>query len=200
MTIPRRARAGLALMLIGVLLPTLAYLYFKTRSLIPVDQSITLAPGTINREFAVNAKARYILGIEFQPTLSRSTIHCMIGIYYSEATDCSGQVSVVDFDWAIRKNGDLIEHGHSTQHSNADQSDVVEAQYSGFDLSPGKYQIVLDVLKDASALAVTNPRLKVRVMSDYYEGAAFMQLFALIGGTIIVCIGAVAMTWSYSVT
>lgn len=194
---PFGARVGLALVLVGILLPTATDVYYATRDPIPVDVPVSLVPGTIHKSFLVNYPGRYRLSLEFEPKIPRETIHCMLGIYYQEtSTNCSDTPRIVGFHWTLRRSGEIVRTGDSILHDNTDQHDTVEADYAGFELTKGNYEIELNVSKDASALAVTNPHLRVEA-ATYREAEAFSLLLLVLVGIGSAAIGGLVMIWSY---
>ena len=78
--------AGLGLCLVGLAVSAGSYLFYRTRTLVPVDVPITLSLGHFSKEFTPNLTAPYEIEIKVkndtanQNNLSLATLYCLLGM------------------------------------------------------------------------------------------------------------------------
>ena len=196
--------AGFAFIGVGVVLFGVWYSWIATRTSRPVNVPISLVPGPLHAsEFKVNLDALYTIDIEVEKKIPFDTLNCLLGTAMPSPTssalgECPDRPSVVVATWALTSEGQTVARGSSDEsRSGAWGNDSISREIGHLKSQSGRpYRLDVDFLKDGSALAPGNPRLKVEVHPMFYEdtmvGGAVMNLLSVV----LIAIGVVLLVVS----
>lgn len=123
-----------------------------------------LRPGNAaSPEFRVHADGSYLVELEVERTLPFEQLNCLLGISPSNAQGCE-LPTVVDINWRVTSQHDVIAEGSSRERASGFWGERIGRTLGTFPAKRGReYVLHVETMKDASALAVTNPRLAVRM-------------------------------------
>jgi hypothetical protein len=197
----RRKKTGLAgftLIFLGIGAYGTSVAWLKTRTMAPVNIPISMAIGHVRtREFKVNVNMPYTIDIEVQKTIPIQTLNCLLGtrVVGSSGTfeDCPDQPPVIRASWLLTSDGQTVAKGSSDDHRYGDwMKDSVSRELGNFQSQSGRrYVLDVNLLADGSALALGNPRLKVKADPDPFWAPPFLS-FVLFGVMIVlVLIGSI---------
>lgn len=170
----RSAKIGSRL-LIGGLVALLAAQYLGVRAARAVTFPIDLRPGvTHSPVFHADYDQRYEVNVEVDRSLPFEKIHCLLGeqIPGIPATPgrCSNAPSPLALEWVAFEHGREIARGDTQPGQFGGYGPTITRTIGRVGLRPGhSYQMEIRSLKDASALATTNPRISVEVHPSVWE-------------------------------
>src|ERR1700743_1563542 len=175
---PSRTKTiGLACVGIGIAVYGIWALWLSSRTNHPVDVPISMVPGHVRtREFKTNLNAPFTIDIEVQKTIPFDTLNCLLGTAMGTMTtslqECPDRPSVVKASWVLTSDGGVVAQGSSDDYrSGAWMNDSISRELGHFQSQSGrKYVLDVNVLADGAALVPGNPRLKVEVHPEVYEG------------------------------
>jgi hypothetical protein len=197
MRLKRTGRFGLTLIAVGVVTLACWTLWFCTRSWRPVDIPVSLAQGShfSTGEFSINLNAKYALEIDSENKISSDALGCLLG--NGIRLDCSVP-SVVRVRWVLLSTDGTVVQGTSDDtmgDGGSGPSGEASRTIGYFRAQKGRrYKLAFEVLADGSALAVTNPRLKVSALNSSFESGLVMTgllqlicvIIALVGTALLV--------------
>lgn len=171
MRIPARARPGITVLLLGVLVCGASVCWFSTRIFVALDEPISLHHGHIvSAEFEVNVAAYYFIDIVPQRELNVADLPCSPEL-------------VLKSEWTLTRNGTPIQRSADWDFWGRGTS---EGFSMGLFLAPsGSYQLDINELADPPCLNVMQPHLLIEtggdVRSSYKDDAT---RFACLGFTL----------------
>ena len=190
MRLMRASRVGLALIAVGLVPLACWTVWSLTRTWRPVDMPISLSQGShfSTGEFASNLDAEFEIDIDSENKIPSDDLRCLLG---SRST-CSS-ASVVRVRWSLYSDGTVLQ---GTSDDTVGQgafgpSGQASRTIGYFKARKGRrYKLDGDVLADGSRLAVTNPRLRIRVADTSYESNLVIGGLLRLIGVVICLIGA----------
>jgi hypothetical protein len=137
----------------------------------PVSFAIELRPGVTTRSppFSINLTTKYLIELEVERSLSFEQLNCLLGV--GEAVDlkkCQATPSPVDLKWSVvSSSGKQVAQGDSElKHDGAWSNTTIGRTIGEFHGEKGgEYIAQVESLRDASVLAIANPRITIRVHS-----------------------------------
>lgn len=190
--------AGIAIVIMGLMIPVCVYGYFGGVRWNPLDQPVLLSSGSAKQTFRVNYTARYFAKIGFDSgAIPHDRLLCLTGIRgFSRviAPECKVSDAVLDFSWDLSLGETTIQSGHYDQANSGGGSspEFVHADFVYFDGTRGEvYTLTIHhISPKAQVLDVANPRLLVSVNPVNYESAVVWKKFSWIATIVLVFIGA----------
>jgi hypothetical protein len=202
---PRTKVVGLTLVAVGIVLYGTWVLWLATRTERPVNMPISMAIGHIRtREFKINMNAPYLIDVEVQKEkIPFDTLNCLLGMSMAPRStalkDCTDRPSVVKASWVLTSEGQTVAEGSSDDYrSGAWMNDSISRELGHFQSQSGRrYVLDVDVLSDGSSLNLGNPRLKVEVHPEVYEGHMVWSAILFLAMGVLVLIGAIILIASF---
>jgi hypothetical protein len=201
---PSRSKAGMTLILVGMVGYGLWAVWVSTRNDRPVDIPIKMVVGHVNTPtFKVNRNARYDIEIEVQKRIPFETLNCLLGTAMKPSStdlqECPDKPSVVKASWVLISDGQIVAHGSSDDHRyGAWGNDSIARELGSFQSESGRsYALGVDVLSDGSALAPGNPHLKIEVFPSVYEDEMVGGALVMLGSMLLVLIGGILLLVSF---
>lgn len=199
--LPRRVWCGIFLLVVGASGYGLWLLWLGMLIGRPVSMPVSLAVGEVRTpEFRIYKDKYYNIDVEVKKLLPLAVLNCMLGISTGplDRTNC-GKRPVVQANWALWSGGQLVGHGSADDHrSGGWGNDTVDCFIGKFKGQSGKnYVLTVSFIEDGSALAVTDPHLKVEVADGYLDADEMMQnlvILALVG--LVEVIGMILLVFS----
>jgi hypothetical protein len=192
----RTKLVGLTFVFAGIGVCGTWVLWLTTRTERPVNIPISMDIGhSRTPEFKLNMNAPYMIEIEVQKEkIPFDTLNCLLGMSMAVRStalqDCPDRPSVVKASWVLMSDGQTVAQGSSDDHrSGAWMNDSIARELGHFQSQNGRrYVLDVDVLADGSSLKLGNPRLKVEVHPEVYEGDMVWSaiLFLAMGALILV--------------
>ena len=169
MRLMRARRVGVALIGVGLVPLACWTVWSLTRTWRPVDMPVSLSQGShfSTGEFASNLDAEFELDIDSENKIPSDDLRCLLG---SRST-CSS-ASVVRVRWSLYSDGTVLQGtSDDTVGQGAFGPSGQASRTIGYFKARkgGRYKVDCEVLADGSKLAVTNPRLRIRVADTSYE-------------------------------
>lgn len=196
MHVTRATKIGLTLIAIGLLPIVVLSTWRATLDDVPVLKPVSLSVGHLRQPFNLNLTGSYTIRIEAQRKLPHATLQCLLGIRdYVPEGQCKDIAAAVSISWTLTDGGQVIRTGSSaTAVGGAYTNDTVANQLGWFEGKRGHHYVFeMDNLKDGSALAIANPKLRIGVDEGIYEGFIFWELLVfawaildcVVGGSIL---------------
>lgn len=117
----------------------------------------------------------------------------------SDIGDCPDRPSVIKATWSVVSGGQVVASGSSDDARDAGWGGGTISHYLGYFHAKGghRYVLVVNVLKDGTALAAGSPQLVVEVASDLNEGIMVGNVIFFFGPALLVAIGVLmlAIAW-----
>jgi biopolymer transport protein ExbD len=157
--VPVSARIGLLFLLAAVCLYGGRRWWMATRTWVPLDMPVSLAPGHIRSpEFEINLEGSFWVYIEVQRRFDFDGVPCMMGI-----DRCPGTPAVLRAKWTLSASGRVIARGDTDTYGETSGGLVTMSRGLGvLGLGEGEhYRLDVDVLEDGSRLNAGHPRLKI---------------------------------------
>ncbi len=163
----RLGGVGVALILIGIAVPVGFDRWMQSRSWVPLDIPISLAPGHIRTpEFEINLQGEYWIYIDIERQFKPDVIDCLLGVGYG---GCEDHPSIVRTSWRVTNAGREVARDHNPIIARAGPYDRVGRTIGSFAADPSKHYVLdLDILANASELDGGHPRLKVEELGGAY--------------------------------
>lgn len=153
MRLPGNVKAGVGLIVLGILGFSAVHQWTRTRIVYPVDMPVSLARGHIRtRPFRLNLRARYWISIDPGTWWLLQDRGC-----YPDA------FRRLETGWILYRDGKVV-----------DRQDKASPYFTGFDAGSGVYEMDLEVLNDAGCLDPGRPRLFISADTDWYDVTAFL--------------------------
>jgi len=191
--LPRIAKIGLAIAVVGILAPITLSVWHATIHFVPVYRTIALAPGHLRQPFTLNFSGFYVMEIEVERKLPHETLQCLLGVEdsYTPAGQCRDIPPVLNFSWKLTRDGQTILTGSSAKIVGGAYSDAtVASELASFEGKRGqRYTLDMDFLQDGSKLSVANPKLRIGVDGLTYEDFMVFDLMSLAFAVICCLIG-----------
>jgi hypothetical protein len=177
MRLMRANQVGLALIAVGLVPPACWTVWSSTRTWRLVDKPISLSQSShfSTGEFASNLDAEFEIDIDSENKIPSDDLRCLLG---SRST-CSS-ASVVRVRWSLYSDGTVLQgtSDDTVGHGAFGPSGQASRTIGYFKVLKGRrYKLDCDVLADGSRLAVTNPRLRIRVADTSYESNLVFGVF-----------------------
>lgn len=165
-------RSGLIFLGIGLVSIVIAAALPATHDWTPVRMPISLAPGNISSpEFKTDLGTNYEINIEVDRKIDFYRLNCLLGIQNSSLESCNGLPSLIDMSWSVMSHGTTVASGSSNEVHDGGWGPTIERTIGRFRADKGsRYVVQLNIKRDASELAVANPRLDIGVHPAKYEG------------------------------
>jgi len=170
-------KIGIGFLCFGLLLLGGWWFYLSTRRCQPVHMPLATFVGDVRTsDFTVNVRNLYIIELEAQKTIPFEQLNCLLGLKEPAPQDCSKAPSVVNVEWTLFSDGNIVQRGSSADTPYGGwANDRISRDLGDFHGSPGhRYQIAFRFVTDATQLSVTNPYLNVSVNPAFTEGMLFM--------------------------
>jgi len=131
---------------------------------------VSLAVGTVRTpEFAPPSHWYWIM-LQVEKPLPFMQMVCMMGVTAGplDSKDCSGNDPLIDADWKVLSDGQVVDHGSSSGSGGAKfTKDYIFKFLGSFStLSGKKYVLAVKFTKDGTPLNVANPHLIVTGIGD----------------------------------
>jgi hypothetical protein len=202
---PRTKIVGFTFAALGIALYGTWVVWLTTRTERPVNIPISMAIGHIRtREFKTNMNAPYLIDVEVQKEkIPFDTLNCLLGMSMAPRSsvlqECPDKPSVVRASWVLTSDGQTVAQGSSDDYrSGAWMNDSISRELGHFQSQNGRrYALDVDVLSDGSSLNLGNPRLKVEVHPEVYEGHMVWSAILFLAMGIFVLIGAIILVVSF---
>lgn len=201
MSLSRYSKVGVGLLLAGLLPVLILSLWRATLNTIPVLTPISLSGGHIAKSFTINFTGTYTVRIEVERKLPFDTLQCLLGVGAQEALpegQCKNIPTALNASWTVTENGQIIKAGASaTADGGVYANDSIANELGWFEGKRGHHYVLdMNILQDGSALAVTNPKLRVGIDEAVYEDSVFADLLVF-GWAVLTCvIGASLLVFS----
>jgi biopolymer transport protein ExbD len=169
--------------------------WISTRSLLPLEESVSLSPGHIRtREFKINVPSKYLVYLELDRKRNFVELECFVGF----GKECSGTPSILSVSWTISSAGRIVAEGGTKSDQRVFETQDVVGRDLGFFYIEESEQFVLDVnvLADASRLNSANPRLKVEELGGMYWEYRAQTVFMLLVCMFAVLVGSASWVQS----
>jgi biopolymer transport protein ExbD len=161
------------MLLVGIVLFPSYKSWESTRTWVPVDLPVSLAPGHIRTgDFRINLASLYHIEIEVTDYEYWSTPSCQ-------------DYTMTQTRWWLSRNGRVVRTW--TDYWGSDLKFHSGTYLGAFDSSSGWYNLDVEIVSDATCLQAFHPRLRVLTDdSDYIRGGSWYELtvlgsFALVG-------------------
>ena len=192
MSLSRYSNVGVWFLLAGLLPVLILSLWRATLNTIPVLKPISLSVGQITQPFMVNFTGTYTVRIEAERKLPFETLQCLLGLGVQERLpegQCNNIPAVLNASWTLTESGQIIKAGTSaTADGGAYANDSIANELGWFEGKRGHHYVLeMNILQDGSALAVTNPKLRVGIDEGVYEGFMFVE-FLILGWAVFSCV------------
>src|SRR5947208_10625740 len=107
------AKVGLAIVVIGLLVPISTFVWIERITGTPVDEKIALTPGHLERRFTLNHTAYYVMDIQSEKKLPFKTLQCLLGLHdwLSKPANCADTPAVLKFTWRLSSGGKTLQQG-----------------------------------------------------------------------------------------
>ncbi len=204
MPLPRTKLVGVIFLCVGIGVYGAWVLWLTTRTERPVNIPISMAVGHVRtHEFKLNMNAPYTIDVEVQKKIPFDTLNCLLGMTMAPTStalqECPDRPSVVKASWVLKSDGQIVAQGSSDDYrSGAWANDSISRELGHFQSESGRrYVLEVDVLSDGSALAPGNPRLKVEVHPEVYEGNMVWSAILFLAMGVLVFVGAIFLIVSY---
>jgi hypothetical protein len=195
---------GVIFLVVGVGASGTWVLWLTTRTERPVNIPVSMAIGHVRTsEFKLNMSAPYTIGIEVQKTIPFDTLNCLLGMAMARAStaleECPDRPSVVKASWVLTSDGQTVAQGSSDDYrGGAWMNDSISRELGHFESQSGRrYVLDVSVLADGSSLALGNPRLKVEVHPEVYEGYMIWSAVLFLAASVLVLVGIILLIVSW---
>jgi hypothetical protein len=195
---------GLVFVCLGISVYGMWVLWLTTRTERPVNVPISMAVGHIRtNEFKLNMSAPYTIDVEVQKKIPFETLNCLLGMSMARAStdlqDCPDTPPVAKASWVLTSDGKTVARGSSDDYrSGAWGNDSISRELGHFQSQAGRrYVLDIEVLADGTVLATGNPRLKVEVHPEVYEGNMVWSAILFLAMGILVLVGAILLAVSF---
>ncbi len=196
--------AGVVLIFLSFVLYGCWTLWLYTRNNRPVYMPIPMSVGHLRTgEFKINRDGPYTIEVEVQKKIPFDTLNCLLGMSMATTStaiqDCPGQPSVVKASWVLTSSGQVVASGSSDDYrSGAWANDTISRELGHFQGHSGRrYVLDVEVLSDGTSLASGNPRVKVEIHPEVYEGDMVWSAMLFLGTVVLVLIGAILLAVSF---
>jgi hypothetical protein len=201
MRLMRESRVGLALIAVGLVPLACWTVWSLTRTWRPVDMPISLSQGShfSTGEFASNLDAEFAIEIDSENKIPSDELGCLLG--NGMRSTCPSP-SVVRVRWSLYSDGTVLQgtSDDTVGHGSSGPSGEASRTIGYFKARKGRrYKLDCDVLADGSRLAVTKPRLRIRVADTSYESNLVIGGLLRLICTVISLIGVVFLIRSFLV-
>jgi hypothetical protein len=204
MPLPRTKLVGFTFVTVGIAVYGIWALWLSTRTERPVNIPMPATIGHIRtREFKLNMNAPYTIMVEVQKTIPIDTLNCLLGTSMApmstDLQDCPNVPSVVKASWKLTSDGRVVAQGSSDDYrSGAWMNDSISRELGHFQSQRGRrYVLDVDVLADGTSLTPGNPRLKVEVHPEVYEGNIFRTIIIFLAMGVLILIGSILLIISF---
>ncbi len=204
MPLSRTKLVGLIFLCVGIGVYGSWVLWLATRTERPVNIPISMAVGHVRtREFKLNMSAPYTIEVEVQKKIPFDTLNCLLGMTMAPRStalqECPDRPSVVKASWVLASDGHVVAHGSSDDYrSGAWANGSISRELGHFQGQSGRrYVLDVDVLADGSSLTPGNPRLKVEVHPEVYEGNMVWSAILFLAMGVMVLVGAILLVVSF---
>ena len=201
MPLSRTKFVGLTLIFAGIGAYGAWVLWLTTRTELPVNIPISMAIGHIRtREFELNMSAPYIIAVEVQKkNIPFDTLNCLLGLSMASTSttlhECPDRPSVVMASWVLTSDGHTVARGSSDDYrSGAWMNDAISRELGHFQSQSGRrYVLDVNVLADGALLTPGNPRLRVEVHPEVYEGNIVVSIILFLAMGVLASVGAILL-------
>jgi hypothetical protein len=194
---------GIVMLAVGAAVSGWWAVWVESRSTVPVDMPVSLKPGHVRtREFTVNLDRPYIISLVTKKKIPFDELNCLLGVSTDPGNVLGkkcGKPSVVNARWILTSRGRIIAEGSSggPTGSGGWGNETVERDLGVFEGENGRhYSLDVKFLADGSALATTDPHLKVEVTAAFYEDAMWASLRRFWSSALVGALGVVLLAAS----
>jgi hypothetical protein len=191
-----KAKAGLALVAIGIGVFASWKWWSSTRNLVPVNLPMPLTAGErVTASFKLNYDGLYLIEITAEPRLPPEALRCLLGVE-ADAVRCKDAPSPIAADWIVSSDDHGLRRGNSNElHSGPAQSQTVTRVIGEFPGRAGEtYNLQVNFAGNAQRLATTNPRVRLAVASMAYTDLESAGVLVLAAAFVCVMFGAVLLS------
>jgi len=175
-------------------------IWVMTRTVLPIDIPVSVVPSHVRtKEFKVNLKRLYIISIEAKKRIPFDTLNCLLGVSTDPGNvlgKTCNRPSVVNARWVLTSGGSVVSTGKSDDAPPGGGwgNETIARTIGRFEGQGGRrYVLDVEFLSDGSALAVTDPHLKVEVTAAYYEDVMWGSLLRFWPWVILAVLGLVLL-------
>ena len=175
----------LSVLAVGISFLFGALLISNWHNWIPVSMRINLDSNVqqYSPSFQTDIEDEYLVELEVERNIPFEEINCLLGVASSTLHECSGIQSVIDLEWAIISSGVVVSSGTSRQEKFGAWGDKISRIVGRFNSEKNReYELRFRLLKDASSLRPTNPKMVVRVHPIRSKGfSSVAYVFCVVG-------------------
>jgi hypothetical protein len=166
-----RAWAVILLVAVGTLISGSWLLGQGSQPGYSVNMPVSLGVGQVRTPQFEVKNGNYSIAIEAKKRLPLDDMNCMLGLTDpTPLVPCNrGKEPMIQANWTLWSHGQIADQGSSGTHKNDGEweNDGVVRVIGNFKGKKGtKYILEVNFTKDGAALAVTDPHLVVRVISE----------------------------------
>jgi len=165
---------------VALVLLALAGLVYSTRPAAvdfqrwkPLTTPIKLRVGRVQTpEFTAGLDKDYRLLIESKRGIEFKRLECLLGMSHQRAQACPDTPEMLDIDWRVLHNGQVVATGSSRNSWGGFYSDTIAREIGHFPVRKGqRYAVILDIHRDGGELNATNPKLLVQTHPGEWKDA-----------------------------
>lgn len=200
---------GIVLLVAGIAVSGSWAAWVETRITTPIDLPVSLKLGHAHTEkFKVNLHHAYIVEIEAKKRIPFDELNCLLGVTTDPANVLGKKCEkspVVNVNWTLRSGNEIVGGAASSGTTSAGGwgDETVERILGSFEGESGRsYVLDFESLADGSALAATDPHLKVRVSATFDEDMMVGSLLwfwlwvaVAVAGLVLLSMSAVRSLW-----
>lgn len=193
--VPLRVWIGLAFILTAVCIYGSWKWWMETRTWVPLDIPISLAPGhVLSPEFRVNVDAGFWIFIEEWRAFDADAADCLIG--YGEEYCRKSQARPLRASWKLMDSGKIVAQGSTDSYQAWRGGMVSRARGLGaFSVPPGRHYVLdINIIEGGRRFDAGHPRLWIAPISYWLfeQDQTLVFLFSLFFGavgTVLLAIG-----------
>ena len=183
--------SGITLLVAGLTISGLTYLWTREMNTVPLSMPITLSRGHFHSPvFKARVTLQHEISITFNRSLPPDQMECFIGMNLG-SNNCTDQPSILNVRWKLISEQRTIA-GDSSSERGAAYSDVIERFIGRFEAKRGtNYTLAFDVLEDGSRLAPAHPLLEIKPNLNGSEASLMLAGFAFYAGLVCAAVGVI---------
>jgi hypothetical protein len=196
MRLTRKAQIGAVIIGIGLLVPIVDFVWLSTIRTTLVNFPVPMHRGSIKQDFVVDYDADYIMGIDVDRKIPRTTVLCLLGANSTGpdgTSDCKNTPPVLSFSWKLLRDGQTVWNGTSSRIGSGPQSG--QTTIFPFGIFPARrhhqYTVTMDFSNDGSGLSMAQPRLRVILGLGHYEDFIAQEIMSAVFAAVCCVVGGI---------
>jgi hypothetical protein len=192
-------RASIFLVIAGLTISTMTFLWSRAMNAVPLSVPIVLSPGHFQSpEFKTRESISYRINITFDSGIGSAELDCLIGMNLKDVQPCTNRPEILNVQWRLLSRSQPVASGSSSELRGASYSyHKVQRHIGNFAAQSGQvYTVQLDILQDAPRLGEAHPTLEIEPNLNGYEGWLLLNglvfYVGLLGSTIGIIVTLVA--------